>query len=580
MLRKTTTQRLHHRAGLTLIEMLVVLALTLFIMTLFSTLFVQATGGMNNARGIARIDQGLRTALTLIRKDLNDVVLQGPTNPGTAFQTEMTTGGYFMLEENSPAIRQGLDQWGVPVEVDVDDVLAFTAERNQTSPQEVFYGTIPDENVEAIRFLDNFGASSNFDGVNDGIVASRFGEIVYFLRPSESQPTADQVRGHGKADDADTDNPQTPTTTQPVLYTLYRRQLVVLPDAVIDQFENSGYTIPVENYYSRFEISAKPDPVTPTIIRFNRLSTLDERKNRFGIHHDPMGTGADYPLSWTGPTSSSADSQSVFALNNGAEGERMQWFGRPISVETNLELTDFFTSVGTAISGEDADSDENAVLGPGNDFTAANTAWEDNATISYRHGEDILLENVLSFDIKVYDDDPRTDNEIALADSAPTFGVNPLRTTTVGAGERLPEFVDLGYRIPVDSSIASSERDYWQNTINAGYNDTAATPFYFATDPVNRPFGFPERWRFPGRALTFPVTGAANAVEPNYTPVRTYDTWSDAYVIDPTVADADATQLRPVPYAKPLKAIQIKIRVLEPKSGVVREETLIHRFSD
>lgn len=558
------------RAGLTLIEMMVVLALTLFMMTLFTSLFVQATGGMNNAQGITRIDQSLRTTITVLRKDLSDVVLQGPQTPGGAFISERPTGGYFMIEENSPAIRQGLDQWNMPVEVDVDDVLAFTAQRDGTSAQEMFYGSVihssPATDYEL--FLDNYGSpQSRFDNLNDGVTSSRYAEIVYFLRPSDFQPSADEVRGHLKEDDADSDDPRATTSTllRPVLYTLYRRQLVVLEDDIANAPELTG-TVPVENYYSKFEISAKPDPDNPQYMKFNTIGSLDLRRNRFGLYHDPSLEDNDYPLSWTGPSSNSSETREYFRLNNNATGDRMQWFGRPISLETNLPLQNFFESIATAITNEDADPDENGVIGSSlnatNDFDDADAAWRSDSSVPYRYGEDVLLENVISFDIKVYDDDPRVESNATIAaGSLPTIAVNTTRNSgTVVADQRAPEFIDLGYR--------GDEGGVWTSA-NTAYTDTSSDLSYSQNQTT---FGFPARWRLPGVALT---TSA-----PAYSPVRTYDTWSDEYEINPDAAVANGTTLRPIPYPKPLRAIQIKIRTLDPKSGVVREVALIHRFSE
>lgn len=570
------------RAGLTLIEMLVVLALTLFIMTLFTTLFVQATGGMNNARGLSRLDQSLRTTLTLLRKDLHDVYIDGNgvTSPANVFAPGTTlaipSAGYFSIEENSPAVRQGLDQWGIPVEVDVDDVLRFTAARDGTGPQELFYATVPLSNppLDYERTLDNFGAPlSRFDRVDDGVTTSRYAEVVYFLRPNGNQPSADQVRGHQKGDDADTDSATviTPGLSQPQTYTLYRKQILVLPEEVATQLDN---TVSIDQY-SRFAgFSVKPDPDNLGMLKFNHPGMLDLRKNRFGYHHhqgeDAMSpiadTGNDYPLSWTNPSNStnSSASRSIFSLNSAAAGGRAQWFGAPTSLETNFPLVNFFASIHNAILSNDADDDENGVLGgtAGSDFDALNSAWAANAALPYDHGDDILLENVISFDVKVYDNDPRNEeNAVIFNASRPTVGVNPSRFTNANnPGTRSYEFVDLGYR--------GDEGGVWTQ-INNEYV-TSTNGFDFASNP---PYGFPGRWRLPGIA----PTGVANSA--TYMPVRTYDTWSDEYVINP--ADVDVNNLlKPVPYAKPLPALQIKLRVWDPKSGVVRETEFIHRFAD
>ena len=64
----------------------------------------------------------------------------------------------------------------------------------------------------------------------------------------------------------------------------------------------------------------------------------------------------------------------------------------------------------------------------------------------------------------------------------------------------------------------------------------------------------------------------------NWNPRNVYDSWSDASGYSANPAAASEANFRPVPYPRPLKAIQIKLRVLEPRSGITREVTLVHYF--
>jgi type II secretory pathway pseudopilin PulG len=118
-------------AGFTMVELLVALGLTIFLLALFTTLMVAATGSINTSQGIGAVDQHVRNAITTLRDDLQKIYLAHDGTPLAVSQLftgpdKIPTEGYFLIEENDRAIRQGLDAAGIPVEVDTDDVLAFT----------------------------------------------------------------------------------------------------------------------------------------------------------------------------------------------------------------------------------------------------------------------------------------------------------------------------------------------------------------------------------------------------------------------------------------------------------------------
>jgi len=118
------------RPGFTLVEMLVAVALVLFILALFAGLMQTAMQGVRDAKGINAVDQKLRNAVTLLKADLRQVYL---ANGGTRFspaelftrRDRIPTAGYFSIYENSRALPQGVDEYGNPVSVDYDDILAI-----------------------------------------------------------------------------------------------------------------------------------------------------------------------------------------------------------------------------------------------------------------------------------------------------------------------------------------------------------------------------------------------------------------------------------------------------------------------
>lgn len=620
-----------NRGGFTLVELLVTLALTLFILALFTSLFVSATGSISSLKGIAGADQRVRMAVTMIRKDLTDafikvrpVVAAGSSVAGTpaaAFYhrpdgTEVyrPQEGYFLIEENSPAIRQGLDAWGIPVEVDVDDVLAFTGQRSGLNRAEVYYGRVP----RGTTLDQPANTLAPFDKAGDGLCTSTTAEIVYFLRPDRRQYALDEIRGHNAG------TPWTEATLfTPVTYTLYRRQLLVLgPQPLVDRlnsptgdpqfpnilaerslnttFTNGAQTYDGQRYYFNYDVAGKPDITNPNLIHFAGLADMAQRRFRFGISHDPLGTGNEFPFSWCG--SNAANRSSVTgAYYQSANGAPLpQWMGRPIVLETNCRpvgdnifnvLNQFFSDPTKPLDITNAStSTQNGILDSNNLTTDAvtpvDTAFQNQATIPYPYGGDILLSNVLSFDVKVYDDDPRFEPTPATGPaiaSLPTAAINPLRATGF-ADQRAPEYVDLGYRGEADLLTGGA-------TVESHYLAATGDYYGFVDFFANKYLGPQTRWRNIGLNTAGSIAPPGRPL-PAFFPNRTYDTWADDqnvtfvpplasgltsdYSINP--ADAATARFRPIPYPKPLRSIQIRLRVLEPNSGFVREVTIEHTF--
>ncbi len=169
------------RKGFTLVELLVSITLTIFILTLFATLFGAGNDAVRSARGSGEIDRSVQGSITKIKRDLEHVYIGEGVRLSEAFTSasNIPSAGYFTIEENLPAslpyycqsadaanlvpngtpahdpnfkarvqaingrlqmtrlsgytgpgqpavgYRQGIDDRGLPVEIDVDDVLAL-----------------------------------------------------------------------------------------------------------------------------------------------------------------------------------------------------------------------------------------------------------------------------------------------------------------------------------------------------------------------------------------------------------------------------------------------------------------------
>src|ERR1700742_2313458 len=92
------------RRGVTLLEMLVVVALVVLMMLILASIFQAATGAMSSMRTFQELDDNLRLLDRTMRIDLTGVTakMTPPNNP-------LLKTGYFEYGENAPADLQGED---------------------------------------------------------------------------------------------------------------------------------------------------------------------------------------------------------------------------------------------------------------------------------------------------------------------------------------------------------------------------------------------------------------------------------------------------------------------------------------
>ena len=158
------SRRQTDRRGVTLLEMLVVVALVVLMMLILASIFQAATGAMISMRTYQELDDNLRLLDLTLRSDLagTTAVMTPPNNP-------LNKTGYFEYGENAPADLQGED---------TDDYLAFTVKAPEGR---VFTGRIwiPDP-------PNSIGAGATVPPNNKAVmpvtVSSQYAEVIYFLR--------------------------------------------------------------------------------------------------------------------------------------------------------------------------------------------------------------------------------------------------------------------------------------------------------------------------------------------------------------------------------------------------------------
>jgi len=451
------------RRGMTLVEMLVAMTATLVLMAAVAQAFGIFGNAITASRSILELDARMREAAWRLRADLAGATTRPlpPLGPDAG-------EGYFEIVEGpltdyqvaltGTAVVSGVTPLGP---TDVDDVLMFTTQ--STNP--LFVGRGPTGGTNATAMLDTF--------------ESTLAEVAWFAR-------------------------STPGTTNPVTYTLYRKQLLVM-----------GYV--------------GTDP----------------------FHSSP---GANNTMTWTQAGSSWA-----------------AYFNRPVDISVRREASNLFPNTLADLTRREARFMHNrAGVVDGSAFpypfvnhqalSLSTTSEQLPAGIeglvfdvdSQRRGEDIVLTNVLAFDVRVFDPGAAVTipGGTALSPGDPGYTGAPLAS---GA------YVDLGHGATANSLLPAG-----------------VTPW------------------FAGNGQPVAGTGASAATLP-----RTYDTWTLAYEAngrdedavfgpdqsinglddngDGVIDDPGEFETRP-PYPYPLRGIEVRIRCYEPSSRQVRQVTVRHTF--
>jgi hypothetical protein len=561
------------RAGMTLVEMLVATAATLLLMAAIAQVFGAFGTAVSDSRAMIELDGRLRTAAWRLRADLAGATARTvpPLDPETG-------DGYFELIEGpeSDTVSSGGVAKGANAPYsaiagsgsddrilgDFDDVLLFTT--RSTDP--VFQG----------RFTLFSGTTPSTTTIESPVA-----EVGWFLRP-------------------------TPGTSNPVTFTLYRKQLLVLGYVGIEPFFSGGVctpdtgttiantavvpsnsvamphgSFPWSQFFERYDISARfernagffipnrSNNNSPGRLLPNTLADLTRREARF--MHNVVGD----------------TSGGRFSRDSNAAG---QDYGSGFCVRWEDHNFD-----GNLQAAEDAQppAGNGRMDNLHQDFNPDPVIPDGLIFTGNRAGEDVILTNVLAFDVRVFDPE------------API----PLAGTTTGSNTALVPG-DPGYAGAYLTSAALNPPAF----AYGGYVDLGngtMTPNN-PPKPVSRFSGYGQ--------LRSALLGSA-------TKARVWDTWSTHYETngrnddgwlgntlldqgtnglddnndgrvdetdpwDPRVNDLPIgngngvedpaeypgeTETQP-PYPYPLRGIEVRIRCYEPSSRQVRQVTIRHTF--
>jgi type II secretory pathway pseudopilin PulG len=187
------TTRTTHRAGYTLIELLVSMALIMTIMSILSMAFVSGLKTFGSLRATADMSQRLRVATGVLRSDLSNFHFDGairPSDPGFNSSVVPREGFFRIYEAAAPQV-EGTDGINKSY-LATNHALHLTVKRRGNRPEDFFVATLPGQ-------LDNsLGASTTFfnqpgDARNQTSPTQyycQWAEVLYYVWPIAGATTA------------------------------------------------------------------------------------------------------------------------------------------------------------------------------------------------------------------------------------------------------------------------------------------------------------------------------------------------------------------------------------------------------
>jgi prepilin-type N-terminal cleavage/methylation domain-containing protein len=318
------------RRGFTLVEMLVAMALTIFIMSILSQAFVAGLDTFRGLKAIGDMQENLRTAATIVRSDLAHPHFEGNRKLSDPWE-KPPKQGYFFIRQGSamsaapgaPYKYEGADSDNIDSFRAFDHVMAFTIRLRgnqkenylrssdipvfmvqpqanappkqrwsplskpgltpQSMPGTNFFGQPRDTMFNPGGPLTPYVGDPNLalDPSRIDTFASQWAEVVYFLWKTGT-----------------TDEPENPfSTTGTPLFALYRAQYLLVPNTteannptgpdVSGTTPNSSLT-QAPHFYSG--ISCNPRPAPDNTLLFNSPDDLANTTSTFTATPIPPST--------------------------------------------------------------------------------------------------------------------------------------------------------------------------------------------------------------------------------------------------------------------------------------------------
>ncbi len=250
-------QRTMRRAGFTLVELMVAMALTIFIMVILTQAFVISIDTFSGLKAIGDMQENLRAGANALRYDLAQNHFEGKRRTSDPLiASPVPREGFLRVYQGANSTYEGIDSDGVPSWLanfaGNRHVLHLTSRLRGNQPQSFFSAIVNDPNWAANKtpnfFTDKLfynldpavDANTPADATLDSgppVFRTQWAEIAYFLWPTgttEAPNNPNAVIG-----------PLTPTTMP--LYGLYRAQFAMVTDNTAVNADMAGRLPPLNN---------------------------------------------------------------------------------------------------------------------------------------------------------------------------------------------------------------------------------------------------------------------------------------------------------------------------------------------
>jgi prepilin-type N-terminal cleavage/methylation domain-containing protein len=280
---------MRRRQGFTIVELLVAMALIVFIMAILSEAFVAGLKVFRDLKALGDMNERLRTAATLLTGDLAADHFEGKKrlSDPNFWQHGPPREGFFRIWQiphpadiNAGTIPEGADLDGIPSFRSLNTSLHFTIKKRGNGLQDFLSATVPADSPLLTLALPD----SRYQDT-PGVYKSQWAEVAWFVKPN------------GK------------TAGSSPLYALYRRQLVCVPDNSLNWGPNAPSADKFINYKDEVSCTLSADG---TKVFFNSPIDLTIPERRFGMDHrltvpvkengglpdtsDPTNTDFTYPV--------------------------------------------------------------------------------------------------------------------------------------------------------------------------------------------------------------------------------------------------------------------------------------------
>ncbi len=282
------------RNGFTLVELLVSMALIIFIMAILSHAFVAALTTFQNLKAEGDMAEKLRSVTQVLQRDLAADHFDGKKRLSNPYfwVDGPPAQGYFRVWQGSPGSVEGADVDGIGSFRSVDHMLSFTVKQRGGDMGSFFSASAPAAFLAASA---SFGPSeSRYQFATSGTYNYQWGEVTWFLQPLINPVTQLQEMTVGGIP----------------LFTLSRHQRLLVPDnnmvhqPTADPFAYGNQGQYLANYSQCLELSCWDNPPSnptlaqtpgqvPGTLHFNSPTDITVPTRRFGMVSYPAA-----PLSY------------------------------------------------------------------------------------------------------------------------------------------------------------------------------------------------------------------------------------------------------------------------------------------